>query len=126
MTSAQLSQLSSPTDKAFHDAWGGVKVRLKNVAAMPQTMDGGTSLTDGKGHIILAGGSNLEIGDRMFYQAKAASVCHTSINYSSTSQAFSQIDGFSWMENCTWLVDVDNRCVDYNPASVDCAGNTCP
>jgi hypothetical protein len=128
LTDAEIAQLASPTDKTFHDQWGGVKVRIQNVTSVPQVNgDGGTGITDQYGHIVLMG-SNLYVGDKNYYQGLLAKtdVCHKGPVYANATTTFTQIDGFSFLDFCTWSLEPENRCVDLQPPSDDCAGNTCP
>lgn len=128
LTDAEVASLASPTDKAFHDQWGGVKVRIQNVTAVPQVNgDGGTSITDQYGQILLMD-SNLLVGDKNYYQGLLAKtdVCHKGPVYADAATTFTSIDGFSYLNFCTWSLEPDNRCVDLQPPSDDCQGNTCP
>jgi hypothetical protein len=128
LTDAEVTQLASPGDTAFHDQWGGVKVRIQNVTSTPQAgTDGGTGITDQFGHIVLTG-SNLFVGDKNYYQGLLAKndICHKGPVYANSTTTFTKIEGFSYLDFCTWSLEPDNRCVDFAPPSDDCMGNTCP
>lgn len=133
ITSAELMQLASGSDKAFHDAWGGVKVRVQNVTSVPQMAadagpDAGGTITDQYGHMVMAG-SNLQVGDKIYYQGLLKSlgdICHAGPTYANTMTTFTQIDGFSYLDFCTWGVVPNNKCSDLAPPPDDCAGKTCP
>lgn len=123
LAAADIASLAG-TDTAFHDMWGGVKVRIANVTATPQG-DAGTSITDQFGHIVLAG-SNLQVGDDIYYQGalKSTDACHDGPQYANASQAFVSIDGFSYLDFCTWSLEPASKCGDLDPASEDCAIGT--
>lgn len=135
MTDSELAQLASPsaTDKAFHDQWGGVKVRLANVTSVPQntgtaTDDAGTptgTLTDKFGHIFVMG-SNLQVGDKIYFRAyQKQDFCFTAPVYPATT-TFTSIDGFSYLDFCTWSLAPNDKCADIAPPSedaLDCNGN---
>jgi hypothetical protein len=125
MTAAEIAQLASSdlADQAFHDKWGGVKVRIENVTAIPQpTGDGGTSITDTYGKIFLQEG--LQVGDKIYFRAYAqySDVCYDGPLYSNAAQTFVSIDGFSLLDFCTWNIQPNAKCGgDMNPKSEDCA-----
>ncbi|MFT3764883.1 MAG: hypothetical protein QM820_05100 [Minicystis sp.] len=127
MSDAEVAQLASPTDTTFHDQWGGVKVRIKNVTSTPQVNgDGGTAITDQYGHIVLSG-SNLYVGDKLYYQGLLAKtdICHKGPVYANATTTFTQMDGFSYLDFCTWSLEPNNRCQDLAPPSDDCGTSTC-
>lgn len=127
LSDAEITQLASPSDTDFHDKWAGVKVRIANVTSTPQSgADGGTGITDQYGHIVLMG-SGLYVGDKNYYQGLLAQtdICHKGPVYANTATTFTRIDGFSYLDFCTWSLEPDNRCLDFAPPSDDCAGNTC-
>ena len=133
LTDAQVAQLASGTDKAFHDQWGGVRVRIQNVTSVPQMgadagADAGGTITDQYGHIVLAG-SGLQVGDKIYYQGllKAlGDICHSGPVYANDMTHFTEIDGFSYLDFCTWGVLPNSRCSDLAPPPDDCTGKTCP
>lgn len=73
-------------------------------------------------------GSNLYVGDKLYYQGLLAKtdVCHKGPTYADPATTFTRIDGFSFLDYCTWSLEPDDRCADLDPASDDCAANTCP
>jgi hypothetical protein len=129
LTDAEIAQLASGNDTAFHDKWGGVKVRLQNVTSVAQQTDAGPGvITDTFGHIVLEG-SNLQVGDKIYYQGLLKSmgqICHSGPVYADTTTTFTQIDGFSYLDFCTWGLLPDNRCSDLTPPSDDCMATVCP
>lgn len=128
VTAQEIVQLASPTagDQGFHDQWGGVKVRVANVTAVPQTVNGNPSVTTTYGEIILEEG--LSVGDKIYYRgyAKAADVCYAAPTYADASQTFAWMDGFSYLNFCTWSLQPNSKCNDLNPGSEDCAGSGDP
>jgi hypothetical protein len=129
LTDAEIAQLASGNDTAFHDQWGGVKVRIQNVTSVAQQTDAGPGvITDAFGHIVLAG-SNLQVGDKIYYQGLLKSmgnICRTGPVYADTTTTFTQIDGFSYLDFCTWGLLPDNRCADLVPPPDDCMATVCP
>jgi hypothetical protein len=123
---ADLAKLASPTDKAFHDMWGGVKVRVEGqLAAVTQTVSGKPSVITSFGEVILQG-SNLAIGDKIYYRGylKASNACFDGPKFTvpmNGSYMFEGIEGFAYLNYCTWGLQANNKCTDYSPASEDCA-----
>ncbi len=124
VSAQEIVQLASPTagDQGFHDQWGGVKVRVTNVTAVPQTVGSTTSVTNSYGEIILQQG-NLAVGDKIYYRgySKTADVCYAGPVYGNASQSFSWIDGFNYLNYCTWSLQPGSKCNDLNPAGEDCS-----
>jgi hypothetical protein len=132
LTAAQLEQLSSPTDTAFHNQWGGVKVRIENVTPVPFTEDCPTMATppcmvNKYGEIAVEEGGLL-IKDRTYYRGYLKdNKCHTGPVFGNSVTTFTRIDGFSSLDYCTWVLQPLDKCADFAPPSEDCAGDaTCP
>lgn len=133
MTESEIAQLASPSamDKAFHDQWGGVKVRIANVTSVPQntgtgTTDGGTedggaatgTITDQFGHIFVMG-SNLQVGNKIYFRPyQKQEFCFNAPVYPATT-TFTSIDGFSYLDFCTWSLVPNDKCADLAPPSAD-------
>ncbi|APR86742.1 hypothetical protein A7982_12091 [Minicystis rosea] len=128
LASDEVTKLAAQTDMAFYRAWSGVKVRLEDVKPQPVTgPDGGLSVTGDFGVITLQD-SNVKVGDKLYYHALLNSLkdpCHMGPHYADTNVTFTHIDGFVYLNYCTWDLEPTNRCVDLAPPSDDCAGNTC-
>lgn len=142
MKAAEIAKLASPTDKAFHDMWGNVKVELDTTVSEPQ--DDGTGMmgiTDKFGHILVHDAANVaptaadkvQVGDKIFYRgyAKAANFCYDGPKYAVATTAFTAIDGFNYLDFCTWNVQPNNKCADLSPPSSDVKdcnsmSNACP
>jgi hypothetical protein len=120
----------------FHDQWGGVKVRLTSVTADPIAGDtgdctgGAETLTD-YGDVtlnegVVAPNTGLIISDKLIYQGLLRSLnweCRSSpllCSQPSTPLTFNQIEGFSSMDFCTWVVMPQDKCSDYGTAPLDC------
>lgn len=128
-TPADLTTLAGQTDSAFFSKWGGVKVRVQNVKPLVVTPDGGAPTIVGDFGKIKLEGSNAEIGDKIYYQGLMASlgdVCRKGPVYADNNVTFTQVDGFVYLNFCTWDLEPANRCVDLQPPSDDCAGELCP
>jgi hypothetical protein len=123
-TGADIKSLGSATDTASHDKWGGVKVRLENVTAQEVGAgDAGADAGGGGGIIGQYGLITLEegcsIGDKIYYQGyNKKNVCHGQPTFSGA--AFAAIEGFSYLNYCTWDVEVSDKCGGFDPSPDDC------
>jgi hypothetical protein len=115
MPEADVAKLALGTDATFHDMWGGVKVRVENVAAPANT-----PTVDMYGVIKLAG-SGLTVGSKIYYRPYSNNFCHSSPEFDDGA-VFTRIDGFSYLRFCTWGIETNDKCADFSPASTDCAG----
>ena len=123
LTADEAKKLADQSDKAFHDQWGGTKVRIENVSAV----QGDAGAVGPYGAITLdMSGNGLDVTDGIYYQAyKKSDLCHTAPQFADLN--FQAIEGFNAINYCTWSFYVDNKCTDFSPASADCmAGTTCP
>lgn len=129
LSGADAAKLASTTDKAFHDQWGAVKVRLENVAD-----DNVGDVVGDFGVIKLANG--VEVGNKISYRGYLASSnqCHASLEYTTPGMTFTRIDGFHYLNFCSWGLQIDDKCADLDPPSMDqlegggplcTAGGTC-
>jgi hypothetical protein len=122
----EIKELTSPTNKEFHDKWGNVKVRVEGqLSAIPQMVNNKPSVITSFGEVILEG-SNLTIGDKIYYRGylKASNPCFDGPKFTppmSGSYMFEAIEGFAYLNFCTWGLQASNKCTDYSPASEDCA-----
>jgi hypothetical protein len=117
LTAAELAAFDSTTDKDFHHMWGGVKVRLENVTAtavdkfglkMDENATAGTVETH-------------DVNRKVWYRPLSDNTtCHgTDLAYP-VGQMFTSVDGFHYLNFCTWGLVPGDRCGDFNPASMDC------
>lgn len=129
LTGADIAALASPTDKAFHDKWGGVKVRVENLGVIPQDdPEGGANqvVVGDFGIVKLAGGSGLQFADKLYYRGyQKNEVCHAGPVYSDLNMTFTAVEGFSLLNFCTWDIEPNSKCDDLFPPSEDCAGMSC-
>jgi hypothetical protein len=115
------ADLSDAANKDFHDKWGGVKVRIENVtpAEAPVVgMYGIITLTEG----------GLLVPDEIYYRgyAQAQNKCHAGPVFADGT-IFASIEGFSYRDYCTWVLEPNDKCADFDPPSEDCNGApTCP
>lgn len=132
-TPEDIAKLASPTDTAFHQQWGGVKVRIGNVGAVPQADPGGGSgmVVVGDFGIIQVKDPNdmtntiLEVGDKLYYRGYDKQTCYSGPMFSDLNIKWTAVDGFNYLNYCTWTLQPNNKCVDFNPASEDCSGVVC-
>lgn len=131
ISGADVAKLGSPTDTDFHDKWGGVKVRIEGVSADATgeagDCTGGEETVVGQyGVITLNEGDGLEVGNEIYYQGLMRSLgatCRSGpllCTASGTSYDFTAIEGFSYLEFCTWSLQPNDKCADLTPASADC------
>jgi hypothetical protein len=141
IATADLSKLGSPTDTDFHDKWGGVKVRIENVTAdeahadfQPGDCTGGeqtiVGMKDGTydvyGTIELNEGDGLRVGNEIYYQGLMRSLgasCRGGPEFCTTTgtpYSFTYIEGFNYLDFCTWTLQPAHRCNDFSPAGDGC------
>jgi hypothetical protein len=119
----EMVKLASATDAAFHDMWGGVKVRVESVT--PLTMP---SVVDMYGTVRLDMGESpsLEVRRNVYYRPYSQNRCHRIAEFGA-DVSFASIEGFSSVSFCTWSLLPNDKCADFDPASGDCSGATvCP
>jgi hypothetical protein len=125
LTTAEITELASPSDTAFHDKWGGVKVAVENVTAA-------TSPVVGMYGIVALNEGMLQVTDKMYYRGyEKTMVCHAGPTFTAAAAppyfTFTHIEGFSYLDFCTWSLGVNDKCADFAPPSEDCAAMTsCP
>jgi hypothetical protein len=137
LTGADVMSLSDGdgTNQAsidFHNKWGGVKVRVEMAAVQPGTTATSTpaALTDcdtgltppctvrGFGNIVV--GPGMTFGDKMYYRGYQKDSCHSGPVYASSSETFAFIEGFHYLDFCTWALEINDRCADVSPPPDDC------
>jgi len=121
MSATEIAQISSTdaADNAFHDMWGGVKVRIENAAVEPEA-----GMVVGEfGIIHLQNG--VEVGDKIYYRGYSNNICHEGPVFSDPMMTFNRIDGFHYLAFCTWGLQTNDKCADFDPQSEDCTGATC-
>jgi hypothetical protein len=129
LTAAELVKLGDQTDKAFHDMWGNVKVEIDNVVSEAQDNGGTPSVTDKFGHILVHDAANaaptdadkVQVGDKIYFRAylKASNFCFAGPVYPNPVTTFPAIEGFNYLDFCTWNVQPNDKCADINPPSPD-------
>lgn len=128
LTAAELVQLSAPGDKAFHDKWGGVKVEIDNVVSEALDNAGTPSITNKYGQMLVHDVANVaptaadkvQVGDKLYFRAYLKSdFCHTGPVYPLPVTTFTAIEGFHYLDFCTWSVQPNNKCDDLSPPSPD-------
>lgn len=121
ISAENLTKLASPSDKKYHDAWGGVKVRVENVSA--ELQDG--AVVGDFGFIHLKEGG-LRVGDKLYYRGyDKKNPCHAAPVFEETT-SWDAIEGISYLNFCTWTLEPNDKCNDFAPPSEDCAdGMSC-
>ncbi len=141
LTAAELVMLGDQTNKAFHDKWGNVKVEIGNVISEAQDNAGTPSIADKFGRMLVHDAANaaptdadkVQVGDKLYFRAylKASNFCYAGPVYPNPVTTFVSIEGFHYLDFCTWNVQPNNKCADINPPSPDvkdCNGlaTSCP
>ncbi|WP_437817898.1 hypothetical protein [Sorangium sp. So ce1078] len=117
---AKLAAPTNPDGENFHDAWGGVKVRVAGpLSPSLQGEMGSQTVVGAYGNITLLG-SGLRVGDKMYYVRGSTNACHEAPDYPNTEFEWAHIDGFSTLDYCTWSLQPSNKCADFDPAGKDC------
>ncbi|MFO0553093.1 MAG: hypothetical protein U0271_32195 [Polyangiaceae bacterium] len=119
LTPDEIAKISSTTDAAFHDEYGAVKVRIENVGVTPQN----GMVTDMYGNIVLDDG--VTVGDKIYYRGYSNNICHASPEFTDTSVMFDHVDGFHYLNFCTWGIQPNDKCADFSPRSGDCTADVC-
>lgn len=128
-----MVKLSSPTEKDFHHAWGGVKVRLEGTLSPVLRTDtmGEQTVAGAHGNIHLNSGPEgglVHVGNEAYYIGGAQSACHEGPVYSDVNVVFNRVDGFIHNNSCIWSLQPANKCTDIDPPSEDCIAeeSMCP
>lgn len=138
---AEVAKLraATPDTADFHKMWASVKVEVQGPIDAVAQVDGQgkPSVTNKFGEVVLSG-SNVSIGDKPYYIGFLAGsdACHAGPVFTLPGMgnfSFNAIGGMHYINFCTWGLQAQNKCNDYDPASEDCAmggpGNTplmCP
>ena len=122
--SADYAKLSSPTDTDFHERWGGVKVRVEDVNAGPA--DGTSGTVEGDFGVINLE-RQIELGNKIYYRGYSDDICHGGPEFDATDATgvdWNHIDAFHYMNYCTWGLQANDKCADFDPSSGDCGSMT--
>jgi hypothetical protein len=141
LTAADLAKIADQSDKAFHDSWGNVKVEIDNVVSEAQDNNGTPSIADSFGHILVhdaavampTAADKVQVGDKIYFRAylKASNFCYAGPVYANPVTTFTAMEGFNYLDFCTWNLQPNNKCADLSPPSPDakdCNGlaTSCP
>lgn len=120
LTAADIAKLGDPNDTAFHDQWGGVKVQIDNITPVLQ----GGEVVGMYG--IIQTNEGVEIHDKLYYRPYSNNKCHDGPVFD-PSVTWNSVTGFSYLDFCTWAIEPNDKCADFDPSSSDCMGAlTCP
>ena len=97
-----------------------MKVRLEGVTAkeVAAGADGGAGgIVGDYGLVTLEEG--VQVGDKLYYQGyNKKNACHAQPMFS--GKAFDFIEGISYLNFCTWDVEVSDKCGGFSPSPDDC------
>ncbi len=119
MPKGEIEDLGSAIKTAFHDKWGGVKVRIEDVTAQP--VDGMSVVGD---YGVIALDEGVEVGDKIYYRGYQKDPCHTGPQFDGPI-TFTAIEGFHYLSYCTWGLQPNDKCSDFDPKSGDCTADSC-
>ncbi|WP_044985852.1 hypothetical protein [Sorangium cellulosum] len=127
LSSEEAASLSASADAPFHDRWGGVKVRVDNIAAIPWSQ--GNVVNFGNIQMDLdqdTGSATLQIGNNIYYRgyAPADDSCHKGPTFSDVTTTWEHVDGFSTLDGCIWTLQAADPCADFAPPSELCGART--
>ncbi len=126
---ADIPKLGDPDDTDFHDRWGGVKVRVEDVSADAIGAGGGGGGTVvGDYGIITLNQGGVEVGNKIYYRGylKYSNYCHNGPVFDTDSTyEWSYIQGFNVLNYCTWGLQPNEKCGDFDPSSEDCVDDYC-
>ncbi|XXX80519.1 hypothetical protein WMF30_17295 [Sorangium sp. So ce134] len=117
---AKLAAPTNPDGENFHDAWGGVKVRVAGPLNPSLQGEMGSQTVVGAYGNITLDGSGLRVGDKVYYVQASTNACHQAPDYPSADIEWNRIDGFSTLDYCTWSLQPSQKCSDFDPAGRDC------
>jgi hypothetical protein len=131
LSKAEIDQAADQNDQAFHDKWGGVKVAVANVVSEPQSDGmGGMAITDSFGHLLVhdktiaapTAANKLQVGDKLYYRGYLANsnACYDGPVYANPITELTHIEGFVYLDFCTWNLQPNDKCADLSPSSDDC------
>lgn len=132
MSAADLAKLVPSGDPLFQSQWACVKIRIQDVVSEPRD-DGGTmAVVDKFGNMLVhdtsipapALGEKLEVSTRLFwFFAPPPAFCSGVPLYANPTTTFSGVEGigtYGYPNQCQWILQAENRCLDFNPPSDDC------
>lgn len=100
----------------FHRSWGNVKLRVGNWS--PALSQQGT--VTGPFGIIKIAPSQAEIHDGLYYKNGSSLACEVAPMFTDTSVMFNYVQGFHYLDFCTWAISNTDKCADFSPQSEDC------
>jgi hypothetical protein len=92
-------------------------VRIENVTSVPQIDGtGAESIVDKFGHMVMMG-SNLQVGDKLYFRSYDTNFCYKAPAYPTATQVFTSVDGIVYIDFCTWSMVPNDKCADLAPPS---------
>ena len=127
MTAEELNHLGAQHmadagAQAFHDAWGGVKIKVAPFTPDLWPPSGGNpaSVVGPYGIVRVKAMPNAEIHDGLYYVKGSMAVCETGPKYADMNTTFDFVQGFHYLDYCTWSISNLDKCADLSPQSDDC------
>ncbi len=105
----------------FKRAWGNTKVKVTNWAPELWPASGGNpGGVTGPFGIIRIAPFKAEIHDGFYYRNGSSEVCETAPKFADTAVMFKSVQGFHYLDFCTWAINNDDKCADFDPQTDDC------
>lgn len=109
--------------EAFHNSWGNVKIRVEDwsPALWPASGNYPIQVAGPKGIVKIAP-SEAQIHDNFYYVQFSDAVCEVAPKFADTAIKFNFVQGFHYLDYCTWAISNEDKCADFSPQSDDCTG----
>jgi len=118
----EIAKFADQANADFHTQWGGSPVSLASVKpVLVADPNGGMGMVVvGKYGEIKLEGSNLLVGDKIYYRGYEKDKCFLGPVFTDTTVTWNHLDGLHYLNFCTWGLQSNNKCADFDPSSQDC------
>ena len=103
--------------------WHDVAMFGARAEPLSRLLNKGDTVVGEFGVITLANG--VEVGDKIYYRGYSNNVCHEGPLFTDTEVVFDRVDGFHYLAFCSWGIQANDKCADFEPQSGDCTAATC-
>ena len=90
-------------------------------------------ITDKFGHILVhdksiaapTAANKLQLGDKLYYRGylKKNNACYDGPKFANAVTEFTSMEGFLYLDFCTWNLQPNDKCADLSPHSDDCTSD---
>lgn len=119
---AEATKIADQKDADFHKQWGGALIRVENVTPTPVADPNGGmgQVVVGKYGEILLSGSNIVVGDKLYYRGYESNKCFDGPVFPDLAVTWNHVQGLHYQNFCTWGMQPNDKCTDFDPGSADC------